>query len=399
MALNPPITQTGVPLRVDQEFFILYRNEMEGEFKIENMGKFSAKGKVYVTTCRLVFVSDKFQKESFKSFDIPLAYLSAEKFQQPIFGSNYLEGNVDPLYNLLPGKTHFKLWFKAGGCDKFLRILVNVLTQIRKQRGSGQRVPDARMMENFAISQSQAFIDPNDPSVIYVQQPHLNQQSYGNMAWGVPQNPTQVSPIGGPGYGMPQQQYPPPPMNQQYQQPPPPPQGYQQYQQSPQQNYQNNQQIGIPVNYNYGQQQQPQTTYNQPQVQQPYQQNNQPPNPYVQQNPPPIYNQPNPYAQQNPTYNQPSNPYTQHPQQQQQQPPQTYETQPQQQVYQNQVPQIQQNYQYQQEQNNNQQAPIQNNDQAPQNQPQQDQIRNQPNTAYYFGFWGPQLQSNQNGIL
>ncbi|CAD8192291.1 unnamed protein product [Paramecium pentaurelia] len=399
MALNPPITQTGVPLRVDQEFFILYRNEMEGEFKIENMGKFSAKGKVYVTTCRMVFVSDKFQRESFKSFDIPLAYLSAEKFQQPIFGSNYLEGNVDPLYNLLPGKTHFKLWFKAGGCDKFLKILVSILTQIRRQRGSGQRVPDARMMENFARNQSQAFIDPNDPSVIYVQQPHLNQQSYGNTTWGIPQNPTQVAPIGGPSYGMPQQQYQQPPMNQQYQQPN---QGYYQQQQIPQQNYQNVPQIGTPVNYNYGYQQQPQTTYNQPGTQQPYQQNTQPTNPYAQQNPP-TYNQPtNPYAQQNPpTYNQPTNTYIQPVQQQQQQPPLAYENQPPQQVYQNQVPEIQQNqnFSYPQEQNNNQQAPIQNNDQAPQNQQQQDQVRNQPNTAYYFGFWGPQLQTNQNAIL
>ncbi|CAD8127608.1 unnamed protein product [Paramecium sonneborni] len=385
MALNPPITQTGVPLRVDQEFFILYRNEMEGEFKIENIGKFSARGKVYVTTCRIVFVSDKFQKDSFKSFDIPLAYLSAEKFQQPIFGSNYLEGNVDPLYNLLPGKTHFKLWFKAGGCDKFLKILVSVLTQIRRQRSSGQRVPDARMMENFARSQSQAYIDPNDPSIIYVQQPHLNQQSYGNTTWGIPQNPTQVSPIGGPNYGMPQQQYQQSPINTQYQQPP---QNNQQFSQMPQQNVQNGPQMGIPVNYNNGYQEYPQLNNNQPQpqIQQPNQNNNQVPNPYVHQNQ---------------TYNQPINPYLQANQQQQyQQPQQTYE-QPQQQAYQNQVP-LNQNLQYpppQQDQNPYVQVPAQNNDQVPQNQQQPDQVRNQPNTAYYFGFWGPQLQSNQNAVL
>lgn len=67
----------------------------------------------------MVFVSDKHRRDIFKSFDIPLAYLSAEKFQQPIFGNNYLKGDVDPLYNLLPGRTHFKLIFKAGGRNNF----------------------------------------------------------------------------------------------------------------------------------------------------------------------------------------------------------------------------------------------------------------------------------------
>ncbi|CAD8115802.1 unnamed protein product [Paramecium primaurelia] len=395
MALNPPITQTGVPLRVDQEFFILYRNEMEGQFKIETMGKFKARGKVFVTTCRIVFVNDNFQRESFKSFDIPLAYLSAERFRQPILGSNFLEGDVDPLYNLLPGRTHFKLWFKAGGCDRFLRILFSVLTQIRRARGSGQRVPDARMMENFARTQSQAFVDPNDPSVIYVQQPQLLQQSYGNTIWGIPQNRNQVSPIGAPINKMPQQQYQQPPMNQQYQQPSQGyqqyqqnPQGQQQFQQNPQQNFQNVPQMGIPVNYKMGYQQQPQTNYIQPGIQQPQQ--------YINQ-------QTNPYFQQNPSQNQAiSLSIEPNQQQQQQQSSQTYENQSPQQVNQNEVPSIQLNQNLsntQLEQNNNQQSPIQNNDQVPQNQPQADQVRNQPNTAYYFGFWGPQLQSKQNEIL
>jgi hypothetical protein len=112
-----------MPFRVDGEFFVLSRDNMEIEVKITNMGKYSAIGKVlkhnmfkmYLTTARIVFVSDKFLKDHFKSFDIPVANMHHEKFQQPIFGSNYLEGDVKPLHNLLPGETHFKLWFKSGG--------------------------------------------------------------------------------------------------------------------------------------------------------------------------------------------------------------------------------------------------------------------------------------------
>ena len=40
----------------------------------------------------MVFVNGDFSKNEFKSFDIPLLSLSNEKFEQPIFGSNYLSG-------------------------------------------------------------------------------------------------------------------------------------------------------------------------------------------------------------------------------------------------------------------------------------------------------------------
>jgi len=52
------------------------------------MGKYSAKGKVltfkylklYLTTARIVFVSNKYVKDNFKAFDIPVAFLYNEKF-------------------------------------------------------------------------------------------------------------------------------------------------------------------------------------------------------------------------------------------------------------------------------------------------------------------------------
>lgn len=46
MALNPPVTSQGIPLRVEGEFFVLQRKDMEIEVKIDNMGKYGAKGKV-----------------------------------------------------------------------------------------------------------------------------------------------------------------------------------------------------------------------------------------------------------------------------------------------------------------------------------------------------------------
>jgi hypothetical protein len=47
MALNPPISQNGLPLRVEGEFMVLERKNIECEFKIDGMDKKkTGKGKV-----------------------------------------------------------------------------------------------------------------------------------------------------------------------------------------------------------------------------------------------------------------------------------------------------------------------------------------------------------------
>jgi hypothetical protein len=45
MALNPPLTETFEPLRIDHnEFFILHRHGIEFEVKIDTLGKMNGKG-------------------------------------------------------------------------------------------------------------------------------------------------------------------------------------------------------------------------------------------------------------------------------------------------------------------------------------------------------------------
>ena len=49
MAENPPLSNTGIPLRVDGEYFVLDRKNVEIEIVIPNVKKFgkrSATGKV-----------------------------------------------------------------------------------------------------------------------------------------------------------------------------------------------------------------------------------------------------------------------------------------------------------------------------------------------------------------
>jgi hypothetical protein len=57
MALNCPIGPNGVPNQVEGEHYILYRDNMEFEVRMDGVGKRTAMGRVYLTTLRMVFVN------------------------------------------------------------------------------------------------------------------------------------------------------------------------------------------------------------------------------------------------------------------------------------------------------------------------------------------------------
>lgn len=75
--------------------------------------------------------SSNLAKSEFKAFDVPLALIVNEKFNQPIFGANYLSGICKPLYNMIPADAEFKIWFMEGGCGKFLKSFRYTIKQIR----------------------------------------------------------------------------------------------------------------------------------------------------------------------------------------------------------------------------------------------------------------------------
>lgn len=121
-----------------------------------------------MTTARIIAVNLALSK--FKAFDLPLHLVSNNEFKQPVFGANYICGVCDPLMNSLPGKTHFKLWFMEGGCGTFVPTYFKMQEQTKKNKQIESKMMSALQNGTF---NKMAYIDPNDPSIIFLEQPSV----------------------------------------------------------------------------------------------------------------------------------------------------------------------------------------------------------------------------------
>ena len=172
MALNPPLSSDGTPFRLEHEVILCDRKGMEAEVKVKGMSKLGGKGKVYLTSARLIFVNKSFKNSKFKAIDMPVAMMRDFKFKQPVFGSNYLQFEVKPLFQLLPDVAKIKLWFTHGGCDKFLRIFETVSKDVHRQRKEGRLSKNMQKnWENGMFNKNKGFQDPSDPTTIFTTQP------------------------------------------------------------------------------------------------------------------------------------------------------------------------------------------------------------------------------------
>ncbi|PFH36641.1 putative arabinogalactan protein [Besnoitia besnoiti] len=206
MAVNPVLAQDAstketFPLPVPGEVFFLKRAHID--FKLTGPTNLKASGGVFfLSSRRIVFVKkgDVSKHKDFSSFELPLHLVSEPKFEQPIFGANYMRGKVQPLEsaeNPLSGTSKWSLTFNAGGCGTFLNVFYKLWQYAIKHQP-----PSPELVQQLQLGNSAAFVDPNDPSTIYVTQP-------------VPAGASPAAPVPPPNYcSLPPQQppyyYPPP---------------------------------------------------------------------------------------------------------------------------------------------------------------------------------------------
>ena len=89
-----PVDQ-DTPEPLDQELFVLHRSGIQLTVQGSPSQPF---GTLFLSTLRMVFVADqRGEHVEFDSFDVPLASIRREAFNQPVFGCNNLSGWVIPI--------------------------------------------------------------------------------------------------------------------------------------------------------------------------------------------------------------------------------------------------------------------------------------------------------------
>ncbi|ERN06457.1 hypothetical protein AMTRI_Chr06g169080 [Amborella trichopoda] len=193
MALNSPLLPNGMPVPFENEMFILSRDGVE--FEIDKIptapgGKIKAKGTIYLSNVRMLFVAKK-PVGDFRAFDMPLLYVHDEKFNQPIFFCNNISGLVEPVvpedqHRALYSPHSFKILFKEGGCGTFVPLFFNLIASVKQYNqhvtntSSNDHTPrvDPLQANQPPVDEMMrhAYVDPSDPTRIYLQQPNLDSQ-------------------------------------------------------------------------------------------------------------------------------------------------------------------------------------------------------------------------------
>ncbi|XP_073040099.1 UPF0664 stress-induced protein C29B12.11c [Primulina eburnea] len=188
MALNPQLFPNGIPVPFVNEMFVLARDGVE--FEIDKItgaqgGNVKTKGTVYLSNIRMVFVANK-PIGNFFAFDLPLLYVHGEKFNQPIFHCNNISGAVEPVvpeneHRALYSTHSFKILFKEGGCGTFIPLFFNLIASVRRynQPASAPQVQlDPLQAAQTPVDEMMrhAYVDPNDPTRIFLQQPNSENQ-------------------------------------------------------------------------------------------------------------------------------------------------------------------------------------------------------------------------------
>merc|ERR1712146_834844 len=86
---------------------------------------------MYLSTLRMVIIDER---NAGCGFDIPLATLQKESFNQPIFGANNMTGCSPPL-DLPEGSEDYKwcISFRNGGVGTFLPFFFRLLQEMRQR--------------------------------------------------------------------------------------------------------------------------------------------------------------------------------------------------------------------------------------------------------------------------
>ncbi|KAI6239036.1 putative ww domain-binding protein 2 [Aphelenchoides fujianensis] len=162
MSANQSHTSDGHGvLLYNGEFVLVYAKHVTLAFDAapEHFFKGKKNGNLYLTTHRLIFLAS--DHGELKSLAMPFSCISNVKLEQPIFGANYLEGQLaaQPGGNF-EGEVGWKLTFSKGGCIDFGKALRQAVMIVRDGRPNNAPPPYVPPAGSFFAPPPAYFNEP-----------------------------------------------------------------------------------------------------------------------------------------------------------------------------------------------------------------------------------------------
>lgn len=168
MALNPPCDSNGDPVPLENETLVLSRSGVLLDATIDGQ-KVRLSGHCVLSNLRVVFVADQAAGSGgIHAVDLPLAHTRDEKFNQPIFFCNNMSGTTAPIVGgNVRDQIRWAIEFREGGVGVWLPHFYTLLRNMREHLAGGatRPAPSAPPLDGHS-----AYIDPSDPSRLYVQE-------------------------------------------------------------------------------------------------------------------------------------------------------------------------------------------------------------------------------------
>ena len=170
MSTNILLNEQGnEPLRFENEYFILKRQDISYSILLESGNKYEGEGYIIITSNRLVIFPKK-QNTNFRAIEIPLNEIYSEEFKQPLFGKNYIKGKCRPYFQNQFGNFTFTIWVKGSRVGTLVGVFFTLIDSLRNNQG---RNHNFEMMKNLKENNFNSIfaIDTDDESFIYPMQP------------------------------------------------------------------------------------------------------------------------------------------------------------------------------------------------------------------------------------
>ena len=174
MSINILLNEQGnEPLRFENEYFILKRQDISYLISSESGDKYEGEGYIIITSNRLIIFPKK-QNTNFRAIEIPLNQIYSEEFKQPLFGKNYLKGKCRPFFQNQFGNFSFTIWVKGNRAGTLVGVFFTLIDSLRNNQGRNHNLD---VIKNLRENNFNAIfaIDTDDESYIYqIQPPSVN---------------------------------------------------------------------------------------------------------------------------------------------------------------------------------------------------------------------------------